>query len=83
MSHKLYTQMYALPSYPEGKDCEEFRVGDWRTLKFYYQGKVVVEARAEKSGCHGVVLPGDDIRRPDQEFWDLLQQAENEGKSLP
>lgn len=80
VAQKLYKLINELPPYPEGKDCEEFRLGDWMTLKFYQQEKVILEARAEKNGCHGVVLPGDAIRRPNQTFWDLVQQVEDEGK---
>ena len=71
---KLFDAVYALPAQPGGQSCPTI-VGTLYGLTFSQDGVELMVAIADKSGC-GTVTQDSYVRIADQNFWDLVAQAQ-------
>lgn len=70
----IYNSAVALPAASQSQACPAI-AGPRYELTFLEGEKVVVTAVADSGGCASVTFGADDVRQPNEAFWQLLNQA--------
>ncbi len=71
---KMYTSMSALPE--ATTICQTiWRGSPYYELTFWEGEQIIATAAVDPGGCGFVRLGADDVRQPDEAFWQLLDQT--------
>jgi hypothetical protein len=70
----IYNSAAALPAASQSQACPAIG-GPRYELTFLEGEKVVVTAVADRGGCASVIFGANDVRQPNEAFWQLLNQA--------
>src|ERR1051326_5149809 len=71
---KVYNSAGAVPTAPVEQACPAI-AGPSYDLACYEGDQVVITAKATESGCASVTFGANDVRQPNEAFWNLLNQA--------